>query len=166
MAKKKINVGLVGAGFMGRTHSNAFRQAGHFFKLDCEPILKAVATRNAKGAADFAANWGFESSESDWRKLVDSRRGVRQRPPHDHIRCTQYLPCGMVLSKVDNNTWSSCPTPVSPHNVNKAVQGYQTYPHQRRPGREDRGFRPASGPRARKLSQALGGRGAGAQPRR
>jgi predicted dehydrogenase len=73
MAKKKINVGLVGAGFMGRTHSNAFRQAGHFFKLDCEPILKAVATRNAKGAADFAANWGFESSESDWRKLVDRK---------------------------------------------------------------------------------------------
>jgi predicted dehydrogenase len=73
MAKKKINVGLVGAGFMGRTHSNAFRQAGHFFKLDCEPILKAVATRNAQGAADFAANWGFESSESDWRKLVDRK---------------------------------------------------------------------------------------------
>jgi len=73
MAKKKINVGLVGAGFMGRTHSNAFRQAGHFFKLDCEPTLKAVATRNAQGAADFAANWGFESSESDWRKLVDRK---------------------------------------------------------------------------------------------
>jgi predicted dehydrogenase len=73
MAKKTINVGLVGAGFMGRTHSNAFRQAGRFFKLDCEPILKAVATRNAKGAADFAANWGFESSESDWRKLVDRK---------------------------------------------------------------------------------------------
>ncbi len=73
MAKKKINVGLVGAGFMGRTHSNAFRQAGQFFKLDCEPILKAVATRNAQSAADFAANWGFESSESDWRKLVDRK---------------------------------------------------------------------------------------------
>jgi predicted dehydrogenase len=73
MAKKKVNVGLVGAGFMGRTHSNAFRQAGHFFKLDCEPTLKAVATRNAQSAADFAANWGFESSESDWRKLVDRK---------------------------------------------------------------------------------------------
>ena len=54
MAKKKLNVGLVGAGFMGRTHSNAFRQAGEFFKLDYEPVLKAVATRNAQGAADFA----------------------------------------------------------------------------------------------------------------
>jgi predicted dehydrogenase len=73
MAKKKLNVGLVGAGFMGRTHSNAFRQVGQFFKLDYEPVLKAVATRNAQGAADFAANWGFESSDSDWRRLIERR---------------------------------------------------------------------------------------------
>ena len=73
MVKKKLNVGLVGAGFMGRTHSNAFRQAGKFFELDYEPVLKAVATRNAQGAADFAANWGFESSESDWRKLIERK---------------------------------------------------------------------------------------------
>ena len=71
MAKKTLNIGLVGAGFMGRTHSNAFRQAGEFFKLDYEPALKAVATRNAQGAANFAANWGFESSESDWRRLIE-----------------------------------------------------------------------------------------------
>jgi predicted dehydrogenase len=73
MLKKKLNVGLVGAGFMGRTHSNAFRQVGEFFKLDYEPVLKAVATRNAQGAADFAANWGFESAESDWRKLIERK---------------------------------------------------------------------------------------------
>ena len=73
MTKTKLNIGLVGAGFMGRTHSNAFRQAGEFFKLDTEPVLKAVATRNAQGAADFAANWGFESSESDWRKLIERK---------------------------------------------------------------------------------------------
>lgn len=71
MDKKKLNIGLVGAGFMGRTHSNAFRQAGAFFKLEYEPVLKAVATRNAQTAADFAANWGFESSEGDWRRLVE-----------------------------------------------------------------------------------------------
>lgn len=71
MDKKKLNIGLVGAGFMGRTHSNAFRQAGNFFQLEYEPVLKAVVTRNAQKAADFAANWGFESSESDWRRLVE-----------------------------------------------------------------------------------------------
>src|SRR5687767_14172408 len=73
MAKKKLNIAIIGGGFMGRTHSNAFRQAPEFFALEQEPVLKAVCTRSAKGAADFAANWGFESSESDWRKLVDRK---------------------------------------------------------------------------------------------
>jgi len=73
MDKKKLNIGLVGAGFMGRTHSNAFRQVGEFFKLDYQPVLKAVATRNAQSAANFAANWGFESWEDDWRKLIERK---------------------------------------------------------------------------------------------
>src|SRR5690349_5062872 len=55
---------------MGRTHSNAFRQVPEFFKLDYEPVLKAVCTRSAEGALKFAANWGFEGAEHDWRKLI------------------------------------------------------------------------------------------------
>jgi myo-inositol 2-dehydrogenase/D-chiro-inositol 1-dehydrogenase len=73
VAKKKLNIGIIGAGFMGRTHSNAFRQVGAFFKTDFEPVLKAIATRNAKGAADFAGNWGYESSEGDWRRLIERK---------------------------------------------------------------------------------------------
>jgi predicted dehydrogenase len=69
-AKKKINIGIVGAGFMGRTHSNAFSKVNQFFDLDYQPILKAVCARNAAGAKAFAANWGFEAVETDWRKLV------------------------------------------------------------------------------------------------
>ena len=37
---KKLNIGMVGYGFMGRTHSNAFRKANHFFDLPYEPVLK------------------------------------------------------------------------------------------------------------------------------
>jgi predicted dehydrogenase len=70
--KKKINIGLIGCGFMGRTHSNAFRQAPHFFDLPSEPVLKRVCARRAERAESFAANWGFESFETDWRKLVDA----------------------------------------------------------------------------------------------
>ncbi len=73
MAKKKLNIAIIGGGFMGRTHSNAFRQAPEFFKLDYEPVLKAVCTRSAEGAAKFAENWGFESSESDWRKVIERK---------------------------------------------------------------------------------------------
>jgi myo-inositol 2-dehydrogenase/D-chiro-inositol 1-dehydrogenase len=73
MAKKKLNIGMIGAGFMGRTHSNAFRQVGAFFDVGYEPVLKAIATRHAEGAASFAGNWGFESAESDWRRLIERK---------------------------------------------------------------------------------------------
>jgi predicted dehydrogenase len=70
---KTLNIGLVGYGFMGRTHSNAFCQAPHFFQLPVKPVLKAICARNAERAQAFAANWGYESVETDWRKLVERK---------------------------------------------------------------------------------------------
>src|SRR6201994_1527960 len=67
---KKLNVGLVGGGFMGRTHSNAFGKVNNFFDLDYKPVLKAICGRDQKNARAFAAKWGYQSVESDWRKLV------------------------------------------------------------------------------------------------
>src|SRR5919109_1109570 len=68
---KQLNIGLVGYGFMGRTHSNAFRQAPRFFDLPYKPVLKAVAARNEDRVKKFAANWGYEGYETDWRKLIE-----------------------------------------------------------------------------------------------
>jgi myo-inositol 2-dehydrogenase/D-chiro-inositol 1-dehydrogenase len=68
--KKKLNIGLVGYGFMGRTHSNAFLQTPRYFDVPYEPVLKAVCARNADRVKSFAANWGYESIETDWRALV------------------------------------------------------------------------------------------------
>jgi predicted dehydrogenase len=73
MLKKDLNVGLIGYGFMGRTHSNAFLQAGRFFDLSHRPVLNAVCGRNRERAEKFAENWGYESVESDWRRLVERR---------------------------------------------------------------------------------------------
>ena len=73
MAKKQLNVGIVGYGFMGRTHSNAFLQAGRFFDLAYQPVLKAACGRNPERVKQFAGNWGYESIETDWRKLVDRK---------------------------------------------------------------------------------------------
>ena len=70
MSKKTLNIGLVGYGFMGRTHSNAFLQAGRFFDLPYQPVLKAVCARNADRVKSFAENWGYESIETDWRTLI------------------------------------------------------------------------------------------------
>jgi predicted dehydrogenase len=69
--KKPLNIGLVGYGFMGRTHSNAFLQAPRFFDVPYQPVLKAVCARNADRVKAFAANWGYESIETDWRALVE-----------------------------------------------------------------------------------------------
>jgi myo-inositol 2-dehydrogenase/D-chiro-inositol 1-dehydrogenase len=71
MAKKILNIGLVGYGFMGRAHSNAFRQAERFFELPFQPVLKAMCARNADRAQAFASRWGYDAVETDWRALVD-----------------------------------------------------------------------------------------------
>src|SRR5215813_7745098 len=71
--KKPLNIGLVGYGFMGRTHSNAFLQAGRFFELAHRPVLKAVCARNPERLRAFAENWGYDSTETDWRRLVERK---------------------------------------------------------------------------------------------
>jgi len=67
---KKLNIGLIGCGFMGRTHSNAHRKVGNFFDLEYQPVLKAVCDSNAEKVKAFAARWGYESVETDWRRLI------------------------------------------------------------------------------------------------
>src|SRR5438093_6163087 len=67
---KKLNVGLIGYGFMGRAHSNAFRKVGNFFDLEYQPVLKAVCARDEAKVKAFARKWGYESHETDWRKLI------------------------------------------------------------------------------------------------
>ncbi|HEX5053637.1 MAG TPA: Gfo/Idh/MocA family oxidoreductase [Planctomycetota bacterium] len=73
MQKKPWNVGLIGCGFMGRAHSNAYRKVPNFFDLPLQPVLKAVCARTPGDASAFAERWGFESSETDWRRLVERK---------------------------------------------------------------------------------------------
>src|ERR1700737_1709898 len=69
-AKKPLNIGLVGYGFMGRTHSNGYKRVNDFFDLQYRPVLKAVCARSADKAKAFADQWGYESVETDWGKLL------------------------------------------------------------------------------------------------
>jgi len=69
-AKKPLNIGIVGYGFMGRTHSNGYKRVGDFFDLEYRPVLKAVCGRDEANAKAFAEKWGYESVETDWRALV------------------------------------------------------------------------------------------------
>jgi myo-inositol 2-dehydrogenase/D-chiro-inositol 1-dehydrogenase len=68
--KKPLRVGMVGCGFMGRTHSNAFSKVNQFFDLEHRPQLVAICARNRDSAQAFADNWGYASVETDWRNLV------------------------------------------------------------------------------------------------
>ncbi|QGQ22659.1 Gfo/Idh/MocA family oxidoreductase [Gimesia benthica] len=68
---KPVRVGLIGYGFMGRTHSNAYRQVSKFFDIDHTPVLQACCARSEDKIKDFADNWGWESYETDWRKLIE-----------------------------------------------------------------------------------------------
>lgn len=69
--KKELNIGMIGYGFMGKAHTNAYATVGHFFDLQYQPVLKAICARNKDSATAFAQNWGYQSVESDWRKLLE-----------------------------------------------------------------------------------------------
>ncbi len=72
MAKRILNVGLVGYQFMGKAHSNAYRQVAHFFpELDTVPSLKAICGRNEAAVAEAAGQLGWHSYETDWRRLIE-----------------------------------------------------------------------------------------------
>ncbi len=68
---KTLNIGMIGYGFMGRAHSNAYCKVGNFFDLEHQPVLKAVCARDEGRAKAFADNWGYESVETDWRTLIE-----------------------------------------------------------------------------------------------
>ncbi|MBS1576856.1 MAG: Gfo/Idh/MocA family oxidoreductase [Bacteroidetes bacterium] len=69
--KKDLRIGLVGTGFMGRTHTNGYKRVSDFFPdLGYHPVLKAVCSRNKDKVQAFADQWGYESIETDWKALV------------------------------------------------------------------------------------------------
>jgi len=71
--KKKLNVGLIGYGFMGRTHSNAYRKVNNFFDVPYEPVLQVVCGLVEDEAKAFAEKWGYQSYTTDWRKIIEDK---------------------------------------------------------------------------------------------
>ncbi|NLF71392.1 MAG: Gfo/Idh/MocA family oxidoreductase [Candidatus Anammoximicrobium sp.] len=68
---KPLRVGLIGYGFMGRTHSNAYSQVNHFFDVPYQPQLKVICGLEKHVAEAFAKRWGYESVETDWRRVIE-----------------------------------------------------------------------------------------------
>ena len=69
---QKINVALIGQGFMGRTHSNAWGQVAKFFKPPLQPVMHTVFGTPEENPRVFADNWGWQNAVTDWQALVKS----------------------------------------------------------------------------------------------
>lgn len=71
MAVKKINVALLGTKFMGKAHSNAFRQVHRFFDMNVEPVMKVICGRNPEDTEAAARQFGWEEASTNWKEVVN-----------------------------------------------------------------------------------------------
>ena len=103
-----MNIALLGTKFMGRAHSNAWRQAACFFDLPRRPALRVACGRDREHLADFAATWGWADIDTDWQRVVE-RDDVDVidicLPPHLHrevaeaaAACGKHLFCEKPLA--------------------------------------------------------------------
>ena len=67
---KSIGIGLIGTGFMGRAHANAWSAVNRFFELPRSAALDTVASKDASQAEDFAQRWGFAHHTGSWRSML------------------------------------------------------------------------------------------------
>ena len=72
-SRKSLNVAMIGQGFMGRAHSNAFLQVGHFFDTPYELRRKVICGRNPETLKAMAARWGWEETATDWKEVVERK---------------------------------------------------------------------------------------------
>ena len=66
-----LRIGMIGYGFMGRAHSQAWQLAGRAFDLPLRPALTAISGRDQQALDGVATTWGWASTETDWRRLVE-----------------------------------------------------------------------------------------------
>ena len=68
---KEMNVAIIGYKFMGKAHSNAWKNVTNFFDVPIKPVLKVACGRDEKAVKAFADNWGWEEVETDWKKVIE-----------------------------------------------------------------------------------------------
>jgi predicted dehydrogenase len=105
---KTLNVALIGTGFMGKAHSNAWSQVPKFFQLGIKPVMKLACDTQTDCTTTFANNWGWEEVEIDWRKVVE-------RKDIDIIDiCTPtWLHKEIAIAAVENGKHVFCEKPIT-----------------------------------------------------
>ncbi len=69
--KKKINIAVMGTGFMGKVHSHMWRTVSKIFETDYEPVLKVIFGTVENETKAFCEKWGFEEWSMDWQKVIE-----------------------------------------------------------------------------------------------
>jgi predicted dehydrogenase len=70
-SKARLGIGMIGQGFMGRAHSNAFLQVNRFFETPYELTRKVICGRDPEKLKGMASRWGWDEIETDWRAIID-----------------------------------------------------------------------------------------------
>ena len=70
---KKLNIAMVGYGFMGKAHSNAWRQVAHFFDTPFEPVMKIICGRNEDEVSKAADKFGWREYSTSWEQTVERK---------------------------------------------------------------------------------------------
>lgn len=68
---KTLRVGMIGYRFMGKAHSNGWRQAPHFFPLDADIEMNTICGRNPEGVAAAAKELGWKKTSTSWQEVIN-----------------------------------------------------------------------------------------------
>ena len=71
--KKKLNIAMIGHRFMGKAHSNAWRQVGRFFDLPVEPVMKVICGRDDAAVKSAADKYGWLEHSTSWQQVVERK---------------------------------------------------------------------------------------------
>ncbi len=106
--KKEVGIGLIGSGFMGKAHANAFRSVVGFFNLPIVPHLEILAEINEEKAKEASLNLGFDKYTDDWKTLISN-------PKVDIVAITvpNKLHEKIALAAIENGKAVYCEKPLS-----------------------------------------------------
>ena len=106
--KDQVNVALIGQGFMGRAHSNAWGQVSKFFTLPLKLKMQAVFGKVEEHTDEFAANWGWQTSSNDWRRLVKS-----YKIDLVDVATPNYLHAPVAMAAIEAGKHVACEKPIA-----------------------------------------------------
>lgn len=104
--KKKLNVAIIGKGFMGKLHSHMWRTVDKIFDVDYEPVLKVAVGTDEAATKEFAQRWGFEDYTTDWKQAIE-----RDDVDVVDIVSPTYLHKDMVIHAAKNKKHIFCEKP-------------------------------------------------------